>query len=180
MALRKRRAQQADKQEHHGKRKALAEDQCMVCGKHANQRATVYLGRQTNSGQGATSIEWQPYTRALCPACVEQELDSTRFGTLVYLVLQVCWVPLATHGPSALGIGGALVAGYGAYRLVQTFGRWLWRRHHPEGTLIPTWLGHEETAEERASRALAGLIREDTTSSTLALETIDEHHRKEA
>ena len=96
-------------------------------------------------------MEWRPYTRALCRGCVDEELDSRGFGTLIYAVLQVCWVPLFTHGLSPLGVGGALIACYGIYRLAQVAAEAIWMRSHAgeDATEMPAWIHDpDETHKE--------------------------------
>ena len=153
---------------------AAGEKSCILCGRHTDGVATVYLGREGNADG---DVEWRPYRRALCDECVDEQLDDGPFQVLACLALQVCWVPLFSHGVSALGIGGALVAVAGIAGLVRHVLALVWR-HATEDvrSRMPKW-ARGDTREERASRALAKVVHEDAASSGLLVHTIGEHRR---
>ena len=153
---------------------AAGEKSCILCGRHTDGVATVYLGREGNADG---DVEWRPYRRALCDECVDEQLDDGPFQVLVCLALQVCWVPLFSHGVSALGIGGALVASAGIAGLVRRTLALVWR-HASEDvrSRMPKW-AREDTREERASRALAKVVHDDAASSGLLVRTLREHRR---
>ncbi len=159
-------------------RKTLGEKDCVACGKRTEHVATVYLGRQVANADGTSGIEWQPYTKALCPDCAAQQVDSRGFGVLVYVALQVCWVPLFTHGPSGLGLGGAVIAGWALVCLARAAIQSVWPRlHKDDGKPMPEWL-RAESAEERDSRALRGeILRTNAPGTGLLVETLAEHRR---
>ena len=160
-------------------KKPLDEKECIVCGQHTNHVATVYLGRQETSADDASSIEWQPCTMALCPDCAAQELDSRGFGVLVYVALQVCWIPLFTHGISGLGLGGAAIAAWALVCLARTAGQTMWCRIHvDDGMPLPEWL-RTESAEERDSRALRDVLQSSAPGTGLFVDTLAEHRRRE-
>ena len=154
----------------HGK-DAAGEKSCILCGRHTDGVATVYLGREGNADG---DVEWRPYSRALCDECVDERLDDGPFQVLVCLALQVCWVPLFSHGVSALGIGGALVAIAGIAGLLRRMLALVWR-HATEDvrSRMPEW-ARDDTREERASRALARIVRDDAASSGLLVRTLRE------
>ncbi|MBM6989601.1 MAG: hypothetical protein I3I99_08400 [Olsenella umbonata] len=153
---------------------AAGEKSCMLCGRHTDGVATVYLGRE---GGTEGDVEWRPYRRAICDECIDEQLDDGPFQVLVCLALQVCWVPLFSHGVSALGIGGALVAVAGIAGLVRHVLALVWR-HATEDVRnrMPKW-ARGDTREERASRALAKVVHEDAASSGLLVHTLGEHRR---
>lgn len=155
-------------------KKTAGEKDCILCGRHAEGMATVYLGRR--SGEDG-NVEWRPYSRALCDECVDERLDDGPFQVLVCLALQVCWAPLFSHGVSALGIGGALVAAAGIAGLVRRALALAWR-HATEDvrSRMPEW-ARDDTREERASRALARIVRDDAASSGLLVRTLREYGR---
>lgn len=155
-------------------KKTAGEKDCILCGRHAEGMATVYLGRE---GGTEGDVEWRPYRRAICDECVDEQLDDGPFQALVCLALQVCWVPLFSHGVSALGIGGALVAIAGIAGLVRHVLALVWR-HATEDvrSRMPKW-ARDDTREERASRALARIVRDDAASSGLLVHTLGEHRR---
>lgn len=155
-------------------KKTAGEKDCILCGRHAEGMATVYLGREGNADG---DVEWRPYSRALCDECVDERLDDGPFQVLVCLALQVCWVPLFSHGVSALGIGGALVAIAGIAGLLRRMLALVWR-HATEDvrSRMPKW-AREDTREERASRALAKVVHDDAASSGLLVRTLREHRR---
>lgn len=152
-------------------KKTAGEKSCILCGRHTDGVATVYLGREGNADG---DVEWRPYSRALCDECVDERLDDGPFQVLVCLALQVCWVPLFSHGVSALGIGGALVAAAGIAGLVRRALAFAWR-HATEDvrSRMPEW-ARDDTREERASRALARIVRDDAASSGLLVRTLRE------
>lgn len=155
-------------------KKTAGEKSCILCGRHTDGVATVYLGREGNADG---DVEWRPYSRALCDECVDEQLDDGPFQVLVCLALQVCWVPLFSHGVSALGIGGALVAIAGIAGLLRRMLALVWR-HATEDvrSRMPKW-AREDTREERASRALAKVVHDDAASSGLLVRTLREHRR---
>lgn len=155
-------------------KKTAGEKDCILCGRHTDGVATVYLGRE---GGTEGDVEWKPYRRAICDECVDEQLDDGPFQALVCLALQVCWVPLFSHGVSALGIGGALVAIAGIAGLVRRALALVWR-HATEDvrSRMPEW-ARGDTREERASRALARIVRDDAASSGLLVRTLGEHRR---
>ena len=155
-------------------KKTAGEKSCILCGRHTDGVATVYLGREGNADG---DVEWRPYSRALCDECVDEQLDDGPFQVLVCLALQVCWVPLFSHGVSALGIGGALVAIAGITGLLRRMLALVWR-HATEDvrSRMPKW-AREDTREERASRALAKVVHDDAASSGLLVRTLREHRR---
>lgn len=152
-------------------KKTAGEKSCILCGRHTDGVATVYLGREGNADG---DVEWRPYSRALCDECVDEQLDDGPFQVLVCLALQVCWVPLFSHGVSALGIGGALVAIAGIAGLLRRMLALVWR-HATEDvrSRMPEW-ARDDTREERASRALARIVRDDAASSGLLVRTLRE------
>ncbi|SDR81437.1 hypothetical protein [Parafannyhessea umbonata] len=153
---------------------AAGEKSCMLCGRHTDVVATVYLGRE---GGTEGDVEWRPYRRAICDECIDEQLDDGPFQALVCLALQVCWVPLFSHGVSALGIGGALVAVAGIAGLVRHVLALVWR-HATEDvrSRMPKW-ARGDTREERASRALERIVRDDAAGSGLLVHTLGEHRR---
>lgn len=153
---------------------AAGEKSCVLCGRHTDGVATVYLGRK---GDADGDVEWRPYRRPLCDECVDERLDDGSFQVLVCLALQVCWVPLFSHGVSALGIGGTLVAAAGITGLVRRALTLAWR-HATEDvrSRMPEW-ARNDTREERASRTLAKVVHDDAASSGLLVRTLREHRR---
>jgi len=182
MSLLSRKKARSDNGTAKGPKRELGEKDCVSCGRHTDGTATVYMGKQVKDAGGAIRMEWRPYTRALCRGCVDEELDSRGFGTLIYAVLQVCWVPLFTHGLSPLGVGGALIACYGIYRLAQVAAEAIWMRSHAgeDATEMPAWIHGSENEEERASAALKELIREDVSDASLVVESAREHARRDS
>ena len=146
---------------------AAGEKSCILCGRHTDGR----------EGNADGDVEWRPYRRARCDECVDEQLDDGPFQVLVCLALQVCWVPLFSHGVSALGIGGALVAIAGIAGLLRRMLALVWR-HATEDvrSRMPKW-AREDTREERASRALAKVVHDDAASSGLLVRTLREHRR---
>ena len=153
---------------------AAGEKICLLCGRHTDGEAPVYLGREGNADG---DVEWRPYCRALCDECVDEQLDDGAFQVRVCLALQVCWVPLFSLGVSARGIGGALVAIAGIAGLLRRMLALVWR-HATEDvrSRMPKW-AREDTREERASRALAKVVHDDAASSGLLVRTLREHRR---
>lgn len=155
----------------------LGEQDCIVCGRHTNHVASVYLGKQDVAEDGTSVINWQLYTRALCPDCAAQQVDSHVFGVLVYVALQVCWVPLFTHGLSGLGLGGAAIATWALIGLLRSAAQAIWPRVHPDdGRPTPRWM-RSESDEERDSRALREILREKAPDIGFLVETLAEHRR---
>lgn len=151
---------------------------CVSCGRKTDETATVYVGRQYRGDDGSIHVEWQPYTRELCHECAEESHDSDLFRTLLYVALQVCWIPIFTHGISPIGVGGAAIAAYSLFKIVQTVADRMWRRRpHTDSSEEPAWMRDGETPEQIASDCLKGLSASELGEQGLAVETLREYQR---
>lgn len=151
---------------------------CISCGKKTDETATIYLGKQFRGDDGSPHVEWKPYTRELCHECAEESHDSNLFRSLLYVALQVCWVPLFSHGITPIGIGGAAIATYSLYKIVQAIADHIWhRRAHTNQAEEPLWMREGETPEQIASDCLKELSASELGEQGFAIETLREHQR---
>lgn len=152
---------------------------CIICGCKTADIATVYIGQQIRGTDNKPHVKWVPYEKPLCHKCAEDHHDSDKFHILLYVAFQVCWASLATHGLSVIGIGGAAIACYGIYKLIQAAADMIWRHTHRKALLTeePLWMNIRSSPEEIASNCLKDEVKADFSKKGYLIESLHDYHR---
>lgn len=152
-------------------------NQCISCHHNTQSKATVYLGTSHLSKNGLSKVQWIPYEQALCSDCVRMNNDSDTYKILLYLALQACWISLFLHGPSPIGLAGALVASVAIYKIIQYVADSIWRRTHNESEKEPAWMCCRPTYEEMSSDTLKHIVGSELLNRGYLVESLSEFRR---